>query len=235
MPMRSMLFAALAFSAAAAAMPAAAAVQSFPVGGFNRVVNATPFDVRVHTGGAVSVRANGPDKVLERLDIVVRDGRLMIGTQRGSWFSGWNWRKEGQTVIDVTVPALQGVALAGPGNLSVDRARADHFVANLSGPGDISIGALQAGSLDLNLSGPGNLTLAGRAQTARLRLSGPGSIRAAKLAVRDADISVSGPGDVALTASGTVGGSLAGPGDIVITGGARCQIRKSGPGDVRCR
>jgi hypothetical protein len=232
MPMRSLL---LVLLAAAAAMPASAAVRSFPVAGFDRVRNSTPFNVRVHTGGRAAVRAQGPDTVLERLEVTVRNGELVIGTQRGSWFSGWNWRKQGPTTIDVSLPALSGVALAGPGDMVVDRAQARHFTASLSGPGNLTVRAVQAGSIDLDLSGPGDLAVAGRATTARLRLSGPGDLRTAGLSVRDADIVVNGPGSAALTASGVVGGALNGPGDITITGGARCQIRKSGPGDVRCR
>lgn len=231
--MRLVLVTALA--AFVAAMPASAAVRSFPVGGFDRVRNATPFTVRVHTGGGTAVRASGPDQVLERLEVTVRKGELVVGTQRGSWFSGFNWRKQGPTTIDVSLPALAGVALDGPGDVTVDRARARHFAASLSGPGNLSIGAVQANSIDLNLTGPGDLTVAGRAATARVRLTGPGDIRATGLSVRDADIVLNGPGDVTLTATGVAGGALNGPGSIMVLGGAQCRISKHGPGDVRCR
>ncbi|WP_420142421.1 head GIN domain-containing protein [Sphingomonas sp.] len=221
-----------ALSLAVLPVAAPAAVRSFPVGGFDRVKNSTPFDVRVHTGGRPAVRADGTDKALERLEVTVRGGELVIGTRQGSW---WNWGSGMKAVIDVTVPALTGVSLSGPGNLSVDRVRAGAFSATLSGPGDINIGALQADSVTIGLSGPGGVTVAGRARTARIRLSGPGDVRAGGLVVRDADLSLSGPGDISIGATGSARGTLSGPGDIHVQGGATCQIRKSGPGDVHCR
>jgi len=210
-----------------------AATRNFPVGGFDRVANSAPVDVRVHVGGAPSARADGPQDVLDRLIIEVRGGELVVRTTPGRWFG--NWGSHGRTIVTVTAPAISGASLSGPGNLNVDRVRTRAFTARLSGPGDLSVGSVEAGSVDVTLSGPGDLTLAGRAATGRLSLSGPGDIRAGGLTVRDAEVSLTGPGDIALSASGLVRGRLSGPGDITITGGARCDISKSGPGDVRCR
>lgn len=230
--MRSMISVLLAVTLATA--PAAAATRGFPVSGFDRVRSSVPFDVRVHTGAAPSVHAEGPREAIDRLRIEVRGGELVIGTVPGGWFSGWHMGRE-RAVIDVTVPMISGLALSGPGNLDVDRVRTRGFTASLSGPGNLGIGMIEAEHVDLALSGPGDLTVAGRAGSARVALSGPGDVRAARLAVRDATVALSGPGDIALTASGLVQGTLSGPGDITISGGARCAITKHGPGDVHCR
>jgi len=228
--MRLVLIGALA---ATACSPSHAATRAFPVGGFDRIANTAPVDVRVHVGAAPSARANGPQDVLDRLVIEVRGGELVVRTTPGRWFGGWG--SHGRTLVEVTVPALNGASLSGPGNLTIDRVRARAFTARLSGPGNLSVGSVEAGSVDISLTGPGDLTLAGHAATGRLGLSGPGDIRAAGLTLRDADISLSGPGDLALSATRLARGRLSGPGDITITGGARCAISKSGPGDVHCR
>jgi hypothetical protein len=230
MPMTRVLLAACA--AVALAAPAFADVRSFPVGGFDRVRNSTVGDVRVHVGGRPSVRASGSARALERLEVAVRGGELVIGMRRGSWF---NWGRSDKLTIDVTAPALRAVALAGPGNMVVDRAQAREFTVALTGPGNVAVQAVQAGSVAIDLVGPGDVTLAGRAANARMNVSGPGNIRATGLSVRDATVSVSGPGDLTLSASGTVTGRVSGPGNIRILGGARCDVRKSGPGDVICR
>jgi hypothetical protein len=228
--MRILLFSALA---ATACSPSLAATRNFPVGNFDRIANAAPIDVRVHVGPAPSVRANGPQQVLDKLVVEMRGGELVVRTLPGNWFSGW--RNPGRTIVDVTVPALNGATLTGPGNLAVDRVRSRDFAARLTGPGNLSIGSVEAGNVTINLTGPGDITLSGRAQTGRVSVSGPGDVHAAGLALRDAEVLLSGPGDIVLTASGLVRGRLSGPGDISVTGGARCDIRKSGPGDVTCR
>jgi len=209
---------------------ASAATRSFAVGGFDRVSSSVPFDVRVHTGAAPAMRADGPQPLLDRLTAEVRGGELVISATRG-----WSWSTgQGRVVIDVAVPALKGAALSGPGNMVVDRVRAPAFDAAVSGPGNLDLPVVETERLNAVLSGPGNLALAGRAGTARLVLSGPGDIRATRLSVRDAEVMLSGPGNLAATVTGTARGALSGPGGITIRGGARCAIRKSGPGDVHC-
>ena len=49
-----------------------------PIGGFERIEVAGGYDVQVHTGGAPSVHAKGPEKDLERLVVEVKGDRLVI-------------------------------------------------------------------------------------------------------------------------------------------------------------
>ena len=229
--MRPILLAALALAACSSAD---AASRSFPVGGFDKVRNAAPVDVRVRTGGAPGARAEGPQAVLDRLEIGVRNGELVIGMKRGSWSSGWNWNGGGKTVVEVSVPGLSAAAVSGPGNLTIDRVRAPAFAVSLSGPGDIDVGLLETRNATLSLSGPGDMKIAGRADVATLSLSGPGDIHAKGFTTRNLTVSLSGPGDIDVVATGTATVNLSGPGDVRIGGHPRCTVRKSGPGDVRC-
>lgn len=212
----------------------AAATRDFPVGAFERVSNATPFDVRVRTGGAPAVRAEAPQRLLDRLDVSVRDGTLLVTTRRAAGLGGWSFGGQ-RAVVEVSVPALSGAELTGPGDLSVDRVRADRFTARVDGPGDLTVDRVEAHVVDATLNGPGDLRLAGRADAATLTLHGPGDIKAAGLTLRDAQLDLHGPGDLAVAVTGTARGMLNGPGDITVTGGGRCEIVKHGPGDVNCR
>lgn len=223
----------LATAGVLAAGAAHAADRAFPVGGFDHIRSSVPFDVRVHTGTAPSVHARGPQAALDRLIVEVVHGELVLRSQRGRWWSGWNWHRE-RAIVEVTVPMLTGATLSGPGDLTIDRIQARRFGATLNGPGDLAIGAIDTGDVTLVLNGPGGMTVAGRAARAAITLRGPGDVRANGLSVRDATIGLSGPGDVTLSASGTVTGTLNGPGDITVHGGARCMISKHGPGDVHC-
>ena len=230
----SIVSASLIAAALLGAAQAQAAARNFPVARFDRIQSSVPFDVRVHTGAVPSVRAQGPQDALDRLVVEVSNGELVIRSQRGNWWSGWNWRRE-RAIIDVTVPTLRGAVLNGPGDLAIDRVQARSFAGTLRGPGDLSVASLDTGDVTLTLDGPGNITATGRAATARIALGGPGDVRAGGLTVRDATVHLSGPGDITLNATGVVNGSLSGPGDITIRGGARCAISKRGPGDVSCR
>jgi hypothetical protein len=211
---------------------AQAATRDFPVTPFDRISNSTPFDVHVHVGGAPAVRAEASPETLDRLQVNVNGGRLIITSRRGSWTS---MRHEGRTLIDVTVPSLKEVQVNGPGDMTVDNARADQFAVRLDGPGDVTVASLQAHALDVVLNGPGDVRLAGHADTATLALHGPGDIKAADLSVRDATVTLNGPGDLSFRATGVVRGSVSGPGDLTVRGGARCELSKHGPGDLDCR
>lgn len=211
-----------------------AASRSFAVSGFDRIQSSVPFDIRVHTGAAPSVRAVGPQQAIDGLSIDVQGGQLTIRNKARRWWGGWNWSRERAT-IEIAVPTLSAATLSGPGDMAIDRVTGRSFTATLNGPGDLSLASVDAGDLTLVISGPGDVTASGRANSARITLHGPGDVRARTLTVRDATINLSGPGDVAITASGTATGSLNGPGDIVVDGGARCTISKHGPGDVTCR
>ena len=224
--------AAIALAGAGAAQ---AAERNFPTGGeIHSVSNSTPFDVYVHTGKAPGTHASGTDEALNRLEIENSGGQLRIGTKSGSWFSGWHWGSGQHLRIDVTVPMIGEVSLAGPGNLTVDTIRTRDFGAHLSGPGNINVGSVEASGITLNLSGPGDIRIAGHADRAVMHLSGPGNIHAGSLNLHDADVTLSGPGDLDATVTRAANVRLSGPGDVTIHGGARCSIQKSGPGDVHC-
>jgi hypothetical protein len=224
-----------AIAAAATGAAAQAAERSFPIGGeIHAVSNSTPFDVYVHTGKPASVHASASsDDALNRLQIENRGGELRIGTKPGNWFSGWHWG--GQHLrVDVTVPMIGEVSLAGPGNLNVDTIRTRDFGAHLSGPGDITIGSVEANGVTLNVTGPGDIRVTGRADRAVMHVSGPGNIHGASLTLASADVTVSGPGDIDATVTRDANVRVSGPGDVHIRGGAHCTVQKSGPGDVHC-
>ncbi|QJU57014.1 DUF2807 domain-containing protein [Sphingomonas sp. AP4-R1] len=214
--------------------PAFAATRTFPVGGFERVRSNVPFDVVVRTGAPLGVHAVGKDEVLARLRVFVRNGELVIDADKGRWYQNITIHKEDRVTINVTAPRLNGVSLAGPGDMTVNALRAPIANVALSGPGNISIGSIEASRADVAVSGPGDLRLSGKTGAARIVGSGPGQVHGEGWTVNDATVVVTGPGDVALTALRTANVTLTGPGDVRIGGRPRCQVVKRGPGSVRC-
>lgn len=204
--------------------------RSFQVGAFERISLEGAHDVVVTVGGAPSVRAEGDAEVLERLEVRVENGALKIGTERGNW----SWRRRGHATVHVTVPSLTGAAIAGSGDMRIDRVEAQRFAASIGGSGDMEIAALRAQRADFSIAGSGGIRASGQAEEADISIAGHGNMSLDGLQTRRADVSVAGSGDVAIHASESVDASILGSGDINVRGGARCSVSKMGSGDVRC-
>ena len=170
---------------AAVAVPALAAEQSFPVGGFDRIALGGSPDVTVTTGKAVSVRASGEQQALDRLDIRVEGGVLKIGTKRGDW--NWSWRDHGKVSIAVTVPMVRGVELGGSGTVSVDRIRVPAFTAEVGGSGAIRVAALDAQTAKFSLAGFGQRRCRRALRRRRHQRRGLGAPAPGRPALRHAD------------------------------------------------
>lgn len=222
----------LAAGLALAATAASADTRSFGTGSFDRVESAGPFDVTILTGKAASVRAEGAAADLDKLRIDTAGGKLRIGTKDRGWFgNGWHF---GKVLVTVTVPALNGVSLAGSGDVRVDRARATAFKADLAGSGDLRIDNLDTADAKFSLAGSGDILATGRCGSAEASIAGSGNIRIGGLACRTLDANIAGSGSIMAHASQTANASIMGSGDVIVTGGAKCTSSKMGSGSVRC-
>nr|MDP8993858.1 DUF2807 domain-containing protein [Pseudomonadota bacterium] len=87
--------------------------RDFRVGAFESVSLGGSHEVNVAVGGAPSVRAEGPQELLDRLEIEVRDGDLRIGSRggHGSFF------RHGRVTVHVTVPSLSSAQVGGSGSM----------------------------------------------------------------------------------------------------------------------
>lgn len=202
--------------------------RSFAVEGFDRVELAGYHDVRVTVGGAASVRAEGDEAELERLEIKVQNGKLWVGSKPGSWTS------RGKVIVHVTAPNLQGVEVAGSGNMDVAPLRAPQFRGGVAGSGNLVLQGLESDAASFGIAGSGNIRAAGRTRSVSLEVAGSGTGELGALQAETADISIAGSGDAQVSATGTAAVAIMGSGDVSITGGARCSVNKMGSGAVRC-
>lgn len=218
---------------ATVATAASAAEQSFPVSNFDRIALGGSPNVTVTTGSAVSVRASGDQRALDRLDIRVEAGVLRIGNKNGS---AWNWigGNSGPVRIAVTVPMLRGIEIGGSGSVAVDRIRVPAFVASIGGSGSMRIAALDSRDTSFSIAGSGNVEAAGRCETAKIDIAGSGRTRLGGLRCQTLSASVAGSGDIDANATQSAAVSLTGSGDVRIAGGARCSVSKHGSGSVVC-
>lgn len=209
--------------------------RSWQVGNFTGLEVSGPYDVKVVTGKAVSVAANGPQRLLDDTDVVVEGGKLHIRPKKKNWLASMsNWRSSGPSTFTVTVPSLTEAGIAGSGNMEIDQVTGDSFKGGVAGSGDLRVGRMAVQQLDLGIAGSGRIIAAGEARRAKYGIAGSGDLDASGLKAVDAEAEIAGSGDIKAFATGTARASIAGSGDIAITGGARCTSSKNGSGDIRC-
>lgn len=205
--------------------------RDYDVSGFSAVSLRGSDDVEVRVGPAFSVRAQGPEELLERLEIV-RDGdTLRVGRKSGSF----SWRGGQGVTVYVTMPSIAAASVAGSGDMVVNGVSGGRFKASLAGSGDLSVPGMRVEDAELSLAGSGDLTGAGVARRLAVNLAGSGDVDARALTASEAVVSLAGSGDVRATVNGPVNVSLVGSGDVELGGDARCTVSKRGSGEVRCR
>ncbi len=204
--------------------------RTYSLAGFDSVSVAGPHDVIVRVGGAHSVRAEGDSEVLDKLKIEVEGRSLKIGMQRGNW----NFRNRAKTTIHVTMPAIRGAAIAGSGDIRIDRAEGEEFSASIGGSGDIEVAALRVNRAEFSVAGSGNVRATGSAGQSKVSIAGSGDVDVSALEARSASVSIVGSGNVRARAMETADVSIMGSGDVEMSGSAKCSVSKMGSGSVRC-
>ena len=209
--------------------------RSFALSDFDQVALRGSDDVNVMTGKAFAVSATGPQSSLDQLEIVVEDGVLKIGRKSGSsWHIGWSRNSDKGVKVMVTMPVIRGAKLSGSGDMTVDHATADAFLASLAGSGNLNVGNVQAKVVKLNLAGSGDLMIGGRTRLVDISSAGSGDVTAKALDAETAEISLAGSGNASVRATGSASVSLVGSGDVQITGTSQCKTSKLGSGSVTC-
>ena len=212
------------------------AVQpSYALTGFDAVGSAGSHDVIVTVGGQHAVRAEGDAETLDRLEIEVEDGTLKIRPRKdSSWSMGWGDDRP-KTRIFVSMPSIRAAAVAGSGDIQIDRVQGDRFKASVAGSGDIQIAQMQVREAEFAIAGSGDIKASGTAESTSAKIAGSGDIDIGGVQVRTASASIAGSGDIHINASETADISIVGSGNVDVAGSARCNVSKRGSGEVRCR
>jgi hypothetical protein len=209
--------------------------RNYQVGNFEKIEVAGPYEVQVRTGANPSVSANGPQKLLEKTTVEVKDGKLVIRPEhKRSWFNFGGWSTHGKATMMVTVPQLTGATIAGSGGIRIDKVKADDFKGVVAGSGDLDVGTVDVQDLKVDIAGSGSIKGAGKAVSAKYDIAGSGDVETAQLQTENIKVSIAGSGSVRAHATGTADVNIMGAGDVDISGGAKCKISKAGAGDVRC-
>lgn len=205
--------------------------RSFAATGFTGVELAGSDNVVVTRGDGFSVVATGPQDILDKLEVKVSNGVLVISRESQTM----NWGKDKGATIAVTLPRLDKAELSGSGELTVDTASGDAVAVVLSGSGNLDVANVTAKALEVVLAGSGDLNIkGGKADNGEIALAGSGDVDVAGVTLTAASISVAGSGDVDATATGSADVSVVGSGDVRLGGGAKCASSELGSGEIRC-
>lgn len=209
--------------------------RNYNVGNFQKIEVAGPYDVEVRTGGKPGVSAQGSERLIERTVVEVEGDKLLIRPEHEhSWF-GVSWGSHGKAHFTVTVPQLSGAAIAGSGDIKVDKVAAPSFEGSVAGSGGLDVASLEVQQLKLAIAGSGGVRAGnGKAQSAEYAITGSGDVDAGAIQTQQLKVSIAGSGGVKARSSGTADVSIMGSGDVDVSGGAKCSVSKAGSGSVRC-
>ncbi len=221
-----------------AAMLASTVVQAesidrkIDIGPFTAVAIAGSTDANITVGPAQSIVLRGPQKLVDAVELVLKDDALLIKRKKSSsnWDSGY---KEGVTAI-ITLPVLTKYAVSGSGDAVITGIKADSFGIAISGSGDVRASG-SCGSLTSALSGSGDLDASSlQCDNAKVTISGSSDSKV--YARKDIRITLAGSGDVKVAGapSGLCAINVAGSGDVAMPGRAagNCSTKIAGSGEV---
>jgi hypothetical protein len=170
-------------------------------------------------------------KVRGREDLI---NKLRTGVDNGRWkveFDG-NVPDQDNVTIEVTMPRLRRLELAGPGAVTVINSFTypDLVVVN-TGSGSINLGVI-ATSVAVEVKGSGPVVLAGTAGSQTVRVTGSGSYQGFGLITSHTDVTVSGSGSAEVTANSTLRATVPGSGNVRYKGRPVITSSVTGSGRV---
>lgn len=192
------------------------------------LVLAGPDKVIVTEGDELDISVSGDDAAVDALRFSLDDGSLGISREKNSW------KDRGIATVQVTMPSLTAMVLAGSGDIEAASmtGKADVTIA---GSGTAKVSRFDADSLDLTIAGSGDFEAGGKVDTLDMTIAGSGKANMSGLRVGDADISVAGSGDAEFSSDGKVDASIMGSGTITVNGRANCTVSAMGSGKLNCR
>jgi len=177
-----------------------AATQTRELPPFDGVELAGSNQVTIRVGSEQSVVVHADDNLLDRVTTRVSGGKLVIGNEAGGFTTRSPIR------VDVTVPAVNELALSGSGTIAAEGVDVDALAIALSGSGVVSAN--------------------GRAQQIDVKLNGSGDVQLQDLVAHEVHAKMSGTGCIAVNATESLDASVPGTGSIVYTGNPP-SVRKS--------
>ncbi len=201
------------------------------VGDYDEVSSAGWFDIELVAGNEGELTLKGEENLLKYIKTEVKNGELIIKTERGVNLRPSTWNKG--ILITVPVEEIRAVRLSGSGDVvSKTTLKSNTFKASISGSGDVTL-TVEAESMKASISGSGDMELEGKTTDLDVSVSGSGDIKAFDLIADNVEASVAGSADLKVTANQMLKARVSGSGDITYKGNpSKIDSKSSGSGDI---
>ncbi len=185
--------------------------------------------VMVSEGTESTVVVETDDNIQEYVDIVVKNGELLIGFKPRTSLVNTK-----STIVFVTNPVLNKARVSGSGSILVeDQMVSDgNFEAAISGSGKVKANMV-ASSVNAKISGSGNMELLGTTEELFVAISGSGNFKGYGLASERTTAKIAGSGNVQTTIQGKLDASIAGSGSVYYKGEGNISLNTVGSGKLR--
>jgi hypothetical protein len=220
--------------------------QTIALDAFTGIALEIASDVTIHKGEVQSVTITGRQNIIDNIE------RNVVG---GVWKIRFDEcvRNEGNLNIDITIPNLKEVAIAGSGSVVstdsfVDETKlvlsiagsgsidvivsATNVETSIAGSGDIHLGTA-ATSVKADIAGSGDIFLEGTCSDLDADIAGSGSIHAYDLFGETGTISISGSGNCEVNVSQSLDVTISGSGSVFYKGTPTVDTQISGSGTVK--
>lgn len=183
--------------------------REIPVAAFKSVESHYDIKATIRYGSTRNVKATGFDNLLDILDFSVENNVLKL-----KFNQQYNQIRGSNVVADITLPALESVAIHGSNDIEVrDLQAGNTFRARIHGNGSIRV-------------------LNSRYDTASLHVHGSGNIDAQGLQVKVAEANIHGHGDILVRATEKMKAGIYGNGNIHVWGNPQLQSEINGNGRI---
>lgn len=174
-----------------------------------------PDQIIITQGEEFAISAQGPEAAREALRFVREDNCLFILRDSAACGEGGEL-----ATVNVTMPALQSVTLAGSGTITCN-ALADKAKLVLAGSGRLRAQGIDIARLDVTIAGSGHLEASGAAKHLSLTIAGSGVTEMALLLVEQAEIDIAGSGHSIFACDGEVSAN------IMVRAWSPCAVRRA--------
>ncbi len=186
--------------------------------------------VNIVQGSECRLEIEADEDDLAKIETDVKNGKLEIKTRN------WTTNLSGNVIINITMPELEGLSVAGSGNIiASSKFNCEELDLSVTGSGAIKMENLTALEIDAVITGSGNIMLNGEpaANELELTITGSGNYSAEGLKINEARISITGSGSAKVHVVKELNTNITGSGNVLYQGDPMVNANSTGSGRTK--
>ena len=197
---------------------------------FNHISLSIAAKVFITQGSECRLEIEANEDDLTKIETIVKNGKLDIKTK------GWTSNLKGNIIINITMPELKGLSVAGSGSIiASSKFTCQDLNLAVTGSGAIKMDKLAVREVDATITGSGNIKLSGEpvATELSLTITGSGSYSAEGLKVDEANITITGSGSAKIHVVRDLSTNITGSGSVLYQGDPMINANSTGSGKTK--